>query len=317
MTVTFSYALYFWGPVPSDLAGPDFWEDTWAVDTTNWSGLERELFDGETLDFLEEGDPIDLDSTLTCSIAPYTGYAIEIGGELYAIFAQEVNAYQYKFYIPNNDPYLEIAYIAQYALSDPVAVPLPVALDGSVANCFLEGTLIETPSGEVAIQELRVGDLITATDGRNIPVKWVGRQTRLNLFRGEGARPVRVAAGALGDGLPHTDLVLTPEHALIIDGLAVNAGALVNGASITFDPAPERATYYHIETENHDVILANGAQVETYIDYIGRRSFDNFAEYIELYGQERAIAELPFPRISTRRLLPPALKARLDGQAAA
>ncbi len=159
------------------MALPGFWENTQPVGTTNWSGLERELFDDETLDFLEEGDPIDLDSTLTYNIAPYTGYEFEIGGELYAIFAEKVNEYQYKYYIPNNDPNLELLFTLQYALTDPIPVPLPVALDGSAANCFLDGTLIDTPSGEVAIQELRVGDLITATDGRDIPVKWVGRQT--------------------------------------------------------------------------------------------------------------------------------------------
>ena len=50
---------------------------------------------------------------------------------------------------------------------------------------------------------------------------------------GQTLHPVRVSAGALGNGLPHTELVLTADHALIIDGLAINTGALVNGTTIT------------------------------------------------------------------------------------
>ena len=180
--------------------------------------------------------------------------------------------------------------------------------------CFAAGTLIATPEGETAVEELQIGDMVTTAEGRMVPVKWIGRQTVVAAFAGERARPVRVAAGALGDGLPHSDLVLTADHALILDGLAINAGALVNGSTISFDPAPERATYYHIETEGHEVILANGAPAETYVDYIQRRVFDNYAEYLELYGDDRTITEMPLPRVSAARLVPDAIRARLAGR---
>ena len=74
---------------------------------------------------------------------------------------------------------------------------------------------------------------------------------------------------------------------------------------------PAEFTYFHIETENHDVILANGAPAETFIHYAGRMAFDNCGEYIELYGAERIIPEMDVPRISSRRLLPDAIKERL------
>ncbi len=183
--------------------------------------------------------------------------------------------------------------------------------------CFAAGTLIATPDGETAVEALRIGDLVATTDGRAVPVKWIGRQTVSKLFTpAERFVPVRVAAGALGGGLPHTDLVLTADHALILDGFAVNAGALVNGTTIAYeniDSLPERVTYYHVETQEHDVILANGAPAETYVDYIQRRAFDNFAEYLDLYGEERTIPEMPLPRISTARLVPAELRARLGG----
>ena len=159
-------------------------------------------------------------------------------------------------------------------------------------------SIIKEPFGETA-------------DGRAVPVKWIGRQTIVSLFAGDPARPVRVTAGALGNGLPHTDLVLTADHALILEGFAINAGALVNGTTVTLDPAPDRATYYHVETEEHDVILANGVPAESFVDYVGRTAFDNYAEYVDLYGQERGIGEMPLARISSARLVPRALRARL------
>ena len=190
--------------------------------------------------------------------------------------------------------------------------PLPV--------CFGAGTLIATPEGEKAVETLEIGDMILTDDGKTVPVKWLGRQTVMPIFAGERARPVRVSAGALGNGLPHTELVLTADHALIIDGLAINAGALVNGTTITqdaFDSLPERTTFYHVETEGHMVILANGSEAETYVDYVTRRSFDNYDEYVDLYGDERTIVEMDMPRVSSARLVPAAIRARLNRDVAA
>ncbi len=187
--------------------------------------------------------------------------------------------------------------------------------------CFAAGTQIATPEGEAAVEALKIGDLVATADGRAVPVKWIGRQTVHKLFTpAERFAPVRVTAGALGNGLPHTDLVLTADHALILDGLAINAGALVNGTTIAYDPVaslPDRVTYYHVETADHDVILANGAAAETFVDYLSRRTFDNHAEYAALYGEERTIPEIDMPRVSSARLVPPAIRARLAGAKAA
>lgn len=183
-------------------------------------------------------------------------------------------------------------------------------------NCFLTGTSITTPDGRTAVENLKVGDPILAANGKTIPVKWVGRQVVSTRFGpAERLMPVRVTAGALGDGLPLRNLTLTSDHALLIDGLLINAGALVNGGSIDWVPLSKLGdsyTVYHIETEEHDIILAEGAPAETFIDYVGRNTFDNHAEYIDLYGAEPIIAEMPAPRISASRLVPDAIKARLE-----
>ena len=74
---------------------------------------------------------------------------------------------------------------------------------------------------------------------------------------------------------------------------------------------PDRITYYHTETEDHDVIFANGAPSETFIDAVGRTAFDNYQEYIDLYGADRIIPEMDRIRISSHRMVPAAIKARL------
>lgn len=184
-----------------------------------------------------------------------------------------------------------------------------------LALCFAAGSLIATPQGEVPVEKLMIGDTVLTADGREVPVKWIGRQTLHKIIMGERYSPVRVKAGALGDGLPHTDLTLTADHALMLDGLAINAGTLVNGTTIDYVPRSElsdQETYYHIEAENHDVILANGTPAETYVNYVGRTKFDNFAEYIDLYGYETRIAEMPAIRISSGRHVPQAIRDRLN-----
>jgi hypothetical protein len=182
--------------------------------------------------------------------------------------------------------------------------------------CFAAGTLIATPAGEVAVEALSAGDLVVTADGRAVPVIWIGRQTLSPRF--QRARLIRVAAGALGADLPLRDLTLTADHALMIDGLLVNAGALVNGTTITEAAnLPERVTVYHVETEAHDVILAEGTPAETFIDYAGRQAFDNHAEHVTLHGEDRIIVENPMPRIIAARHLPAHLRARLGISCAA
>ena len=189
------------------------------------------------------------------------------------------------------------------------------------ALCFLKGTSIDTPDGEVAVETLQIGDLVRTGSTQCAPVKWIGRQTVMTRFQpADRLMPVRFAAGSLGDGLPHTDLTVTSDHAMLVDGVLCHAGALVNGTTINWVPLAElddSVTYYHVETENHDVILAEGAAAETFIDYLDRCGFDNYQEYLDLYGAERVIHEMPLPRISAGRLVPGAIKALLGSRAPA
>jgi len=187
--------------------------------------------------------------------------------------------------------------------------------------CFLSGTMIACPDGERTVETLGIGDLVLTFDGCAVPVKWIGRQTLSPVFGvPEGREPVCIAAGALGDNLPVRDLRLTSDHALLIDNVLVQAGALVNGTTVRRIPPSElgeRFVAYHIEMENHEVVLAEGAPAETFIDNVSRRLFDNYAEYEALYGDETPIVELDQPRAMSARQVPRAIRERLAAVATA
>jgi hypothetical protein len=155
------------------------------------------------------------------------------------------------------------------------------------AQCFLGGTRIRTPDGEIAIEDLEIGDLVETLNGA-LPVKWIGRRTfKKTVSRWPlSVAPIRVARFALHDQYPHRDLYLSPEHCLFIDGALIPVKWLVNGRSVVsaaMDDS-EGITYFHIELDRHEVIFAEGAPAETLIVTTGRERFANFIEYERLYG---------------------------------
>ncbi|GAB4073208.1 Hint domain-containing protein [Ancylobacter sonchi] len=186
--------------------------------------------------------------------------------------------------------------------------------------CFLSGTMIATPDGERPVESLAIGDLVLTNDGRAVPVKWVGRQAMARMFANPLTHyPICIAAGALSENIPVSNLFVSPDHALFIDGVLVQAGALVNGTTVTRVARPEEHfTYYHIELEDHSLILAEGVAVETFVDNVTRSRFDNYAEFEALYGtQHESITELDLPRIKSDRQLPASLRVRLAVRVAA
>jgi len=109
------------------------------------------------------------------------------------------------------------------------------------------------------------------------PVLWVGRR-KVKLAGNPAAdllAPIRIKAGALGECTPHRDLLVSPDHCMYLDGALVPARLLVNGTTITVERGLSEVTYYHIELENHDVLLAQGAAAESWIDTNNRAWFEN------------------------------------------
>ena len=181
--------------------------------------------------------------------------------------------------------------------------------DSGNVHCFLEGTRVLTPQGERGIEHLQVGDLIQTASGEAKPIKWIGRATMKQRDNGgwlEDHVPVKVSRGALNGTLPYRDLYVTDSHCFLINGLLIRAIDLVNGATIA-KKAPasrDQLDYYHIELADHDVIIANGAPAETLRAEAGeRQNFDNFDEYVRLYGPEPATVPACAPLVANKNLI--------------
>jgi hypothetical protein len=187
------------------------------------------------------------------------------------------------------------------------------------AACFMAGTMIATPDGEVAIETLKRGDLVLSSDGHVKPVSWLGVQTVSTRFADKmRVWPIRIKAEALGDNVPSRDLLLSPDHAVLVDGALVQAGALVNGTSIVRETnVPEVFTYYHVEVDDHSLILAENTPAETFVDNVDRLGFDNWAEHDALYPDGKHVEELPYPRAKSHRQVPVSIRAMLGARARA
>lgn len=210
-----------------------------------------------------------------------------------------------------------------YVVADNADPSQPDITSGLLYNvpviCFLQGTLIRTATGEVAVEDLRPGDLVLTADGRREPVVFVGRQSIHPKFGvPEAKNPILIRAGALGENLPARDLRVSPGHALVVDGVLCIAAALVNGVSIVQEAtAQEVFAYYNVELAAHEVILAEGAPVESFADNVPRERFDNFAEFQARFPEGREVGEMDLPRAMSRRQVPAATLARLAARAAA
>jgi Hint domain-containing protein len=183
--------------------------------------------------------------------------------------------------------------------------------------CFMTGTRIRTPSGEVRVENLKTGDLVLTVNGNAMPVRWVGRQTVSKAFAHDETLPIRIKAGAIDVQVPCEDLLISPRHAIFIDGILIQAGALVNGSTVVREQhVPDRYTYYHIELDDHSLILAENTPSETFIDNVDRESFENWQEYEALYPTGKPLQEMPWPRAKSLRQVPVAIRTRLAMRAA-
>ncbi|MBN8920273.1 MAG: Hint domain-containing protein [Rhizobiales bacterium] len=170
-----------------------------------------------------------------------------------------------------------------------------IGIDNIVVACFLRGTLVRTPASEVPIETLSIGDevLVLRQQGgaetTNVEtIKWIGKRSYATAFltKDSPVAPVLIRAGALDEGMPRQDLRVSPEHAMLIDGVLVPAIDLVNGTSIVRELDGDSVEYFHIELDSHGVVYANGAPSESYVNHGNRRMFANWLDYVRLYGED-------------------------------
>jgi Ca2+-binding RTX toxin-like protein len=145
-----------------------------------------------------------------------------------------------------------------------------------VIACFTRGTMIVTDAGEVAIEDLRQGDLVLTRDNGFQPVRWIGKAQigTPTLALKPNLRPIRIRAGALGHGLPTADLVVSPQHRVLIVStlaermfgerevlMAAKHLTAIDGIEVAEDMAA--VEYWHFLLDDHQIVISNGAATES------------------------------------------------------
>lgn len=186
---------------------------------------------------------------------------------------------------------------------------------GSVP-CFTPGTLIDTPFGLRKIETLQAGDMILTRDNGPQPLRWIGQKTVTGEFaRTQALQPVRIRAHSFGTGFPKTDLLVSPNHRILVhDGLCnllfdtseilIAAKFLQNGHSITQDNPAAELTYIHMLFDRHEVVSSNGLDTESF--HPGQIGLDGFNaavrnEVLTLFPALRSTHYGPTARRDLRR----------------
>lgn len=156
--------------------------------------------------------------------------------------------------------------------------------------CFARGTRIATERGDVAVEDIVPGDRVMGLlAGGWVDVVWVGSR-RVDVrrhSRPSAVAPIRVAACAFGPGVPRADVVLSPEHAVYLEGVLVPVRHLVNGSTVRQFSAGT-IDYFHVETARHDVLDVQGLPAESFLDTGNRGAFAG--EVASLVRDDRAAA---------------------------
>ncbi|WP_052175044.1 Hint domain-containing protein [Paracoccus sanguinis] len=187
--------------------------------------------------------------------------------------------------------------------------------------CFAAGTMIETADGPRAVETLAEGDLVRTLDHGLQPVRWVGarRLSAAELAAAEKLRPIRIQAGALGPGTPRADLLVSPQHRVLVrsriaqrmfgtDEVLVAARQLCQLAGINIAEDVAAVEYVHILFDRHEVVISNGAATESL--YTGPEALKSVGP------AARAEILALFPELATRDYTPPAGRTLASGRMA-
>ncbi|MCG6882429.1 MAG: Hint domain-containing protein [Silicimonas sp.] len=166
-------------------------------------------------------------------------------------------------------------YIAEGVAEPILPSRITEAREGVV--CFTPGTMLETPEGLRAVETLVAGDRVVTKDAGAQTIVWAGSRnvSGARLYAMPDLRPVRIREGALGTGRPNGDLIVSPDHRMLVGGAAaralwgedevlVAARDLIDGQRIARDLAAKSVVYHHLMLEHHHVLIANGVETESF-----------------------------------------------------
>jgi len=162
-----------------------------------------------------------------------------------------------------------------------------LTITGDVA-CFAAGTRLLTARGPVAVEHLAIGEEVVTGSGARRPIVWLGhrRIAARRHPRPELVWPIRIRAGAFAPSCPARDLWLSPDHAVSAGGVLIPVKHLVNGTTIV-QVEREDITYWHVELDSHDIVLAEGLPCESYLDTGNRHAFANSGSLVQMHPDFR------------------------------
>ncbi len=204
------------------------------------------------------------------------GFVVTNGAQSYTVTVIEVEGRQpLLMFLDELPPEGAELWVVHHSLDTRNTNPVGPATGGVI--CFTPGTMIQTPTGAKRVEDLREGDKVQTKDNGAEDICWIGsrRMTGARLFAMPQLRPIRIRAGALGIDRPDMELVVSPEHRMLVQGAAakdlfntpevlVSARDLVNGSSVAVDSQLREVTYIHLLLPRHQILWANGVETESY-----------------------------------------------------
>lgn len=163
--------------------------------------------------------------------------------------------------------------------------------------CFTPGVMIDTPDGPRPVESLQVADVVTTLDGGDQPIRWVSHREVIFNDDLENAKPIQIKAGALSSGMPKRDLVVSPQHRILLNDCSGRSKVEVLVAATALTALPKirkmngkrSVTYIHFALDRHQLIFAEGVLTESL--YIGE------AALINTPIEQRSKIDAMFPKL--------------------
>lgn len=237
---------------------------------------------------------LDNDSTTagTLTVTHINGVAVGPGGSVTLTSGQTVTLNADGTLTVQSDGDVETAYFT-YTINNGVGQEDTGIVQINQLPCFVAGSMIDTPTGPVRVEDLRPGDLVLTLDNGAQPIRWVGSR---EIEARDQFAPIRISAGSYG---ADADVFLSPQHRVLVrdvwaellfgdSEVLVKAKDLVNGTTVSREESSDTVTYVHLLFDQHNIITSNGLLSESYLPGpMMRHTFtdDVCAEIITLFPE--------------------------------